>query len=131
MVLRRGGRIRGDVRPVEPDLSIANDGVRVSDVDLAVPHRLALAALKRDAGLDLVEQVVLEPRLSVRRDVAGSERPGRALPFAHDRGTRSMRPRGGSSPSIATVTGSVSFTVFPVRRPTSAVPRSLSSKKSP
>ena len=95
-----GGLVRRDVAVVEPHLAVPHERVGVLQVHLAVAQRLHLAALQRDAGLPALEQVVLEPRLAVRRHVAGTGGGLRVAPAAH-RSRPAGRARGRSARGAA------------------------------
>src|SRR3954469_7844079 len=71
IVVVLGGRlVRSYVHVLEPDLAVADLGVRVLELHRAGAERLDLRALELDAALPLLEQVVAEARLAVGGDVA-------------------------------------------------------------
>ena len=61
-------RVGLDVHAYEPQLAGARAGVRLGDAHVAVAQRLHLGAEQADAGLELLEDLVLETRLAIGRD---------------------------------------------------------------
>ena len=78
MIEAAGLQVFGDVGIDQPDLAAARVGIGLGDRRLAGAQRLDLAAGQRDAGLELLADLVVEARLAVLRDdLEASARPWR------------------------------------------------------
>src|SRR5215207_7478274 len=122
VVLARGRRVGRYVDVVQPDLAVLELRVAVLELRLAAAQRLDLGAGQHEAGLPLLEQVIAVGRLLVGRDVG------------HDynsTGERSARPRGASTRSTCTVTGSPSRIALPDPAPISITSSGSRSHQSP
>src|SRR5262245_16196946 len=132
VVLHAGGGVGRDVGVSQPDLAVLDHRVGVADLGLSLAQRLDLAAGQLDPRLELLDQLVLVRGAPVGGDVA--RRRLALSPLAHaptPAGSRSTRPRGASTASTRTATGSPRRIARPLRRPTIAVSVSLMSKRSP
>src|SRR5215207_898242 len=122
VVLARGRRVRRDVDVVQPDLAVLNLRVAVLELRLSAAQRLDLGAGQHESGLPALEQVIAVGRLLVGRDVGH--------PY-NSTGERSARPRGASTRSTCTTTGSPSRIAFPDCAPTSITSSGSRSHQSP
>ena len=60
--------VRGNVRPLQPELIAVHDGKGAGEGDLAVPHRLHLGASQDNTALDRLEYGIVMPGLTVLRE---------------------------------------------------------------
>src|SRR5690606_4113472 len=63
-------RVRWNVEIAQPHLAVLDHGVGVTHLSLAFAQRLHLGAAELDAGLDLLDELELEPGAPVRRHIA-------------------------------------------------------------
>src|SRR5262249_35355584 len=69
-----------DVRADQPELAVADVGVRLGQARPAVAERLDLRALEHDPGLDPVQELIVVPRTTVVDDGLLALLPGHGRP---------------------------------------------------
>src|SRR6202022_2735150 len=135
VVVARRRAVGRNVHVVQPQLAVADAGVAVLELCPAGAQRLDLRALQHDAALQALEQVVAKRRVAVARHVARPDLLAFALGHpVHEpyiAGSRTTRPRGGSTRTTRTDTSSPRRSARPERVPNRIVPCSLSSHQSP
>src|SRR6266540_1836867 len=123
VVLVRRRQIGRDVGAAHPHLAAIDHRVGLVDLRLAVAERLHLASAQLDAGLHLLQHLELVPCAAVGGDVPADRGPLALLLLCHQASTgiRSTRPRGDSTRSTVTLTGSPMRIASPPPAPISIV----------